>query len=235
MDRGQYMADIWPLCVAATPEGAMCTMVDRRRIPPAMYFANDSFGQTEKISGSAWIEPIDIQEQCFFPSCARACPRSGCRTPEPESQSPALLGANKFNVCYGPFCPSQPNQITAQKTPWLAHLHSRLGGTLTRRISIRVVLPPVLQSGLFGGPSQGATGWTAGAWFRQEQEIFLYFTVSRPALGPTQPPVRWAPGALSPRVKRPGHEADHLPPTTAEVGNGGAVPPLPHTFSWCVI
>jgi hypothetical protein len=34
--------------------------------------------------------------------------------------------------------------------------------------------------------------------------IFLFATASRPALEPTQPPIEWVPGALSPRVKRPG-------------------------------
>jgi hypothetical protein len=40
---------------------------------------------------------------------------------------------------------------------------------------------------------------------------------SRLALGSTQPPIQWVPGALSPGVKRPGREADHSPPTSAEV------------------
>jgi hypothetical protein len=39
-------------------------------------------------------------------------------------------------------------------------------------------------------------------------------------------------GYLSPWVKRPGREADHTPPSSAEVKNGGAVPPLPHLSSW---
>jgi hypothetical protein len=39
----------------------------------------------------------------------------------------------------------------------------------------------------------------------------------KPALGPTHLPIQWVPGALSPRVKWPGCEADHLPPTNAEV------------------
>jgi hypothetical protein len=34
-------------------------------------------------------------------------------------------------------------------------------------------------------------------------------TSSRPALGSTQPPIQWVPGALSPGIKRQGREADH--------------------------
>jgi hypothetical protein len=46
----------------------------------------------------------------------------------------------------------------------------------------------------------------------------------------TQPPIQWALGALSPRVKRLGREADHSPPTSAEVKNGGTITPLPHMY-----
>jgi hypothetical protein len=45
---------------------------------------------------------------------------------------------------------------------------------------------------------------------REVQEIFLYYTASRPALGPTQPPLRWIPG-----LKRQGLEADRSPPSSA--------------------
>jgi hypothetical protein len=41
--------------------------------------------------------------------------------------------------------------------------------------------------------------------------------VSRQALGPTQSPIQWVPGALSLEVKRPGREADHSPPSSVEV------------------
>jgi hypothetical protein len=37
---------------------------------------------------------------------------------------------------------------------------------------------------------------------RQGQRIFPLASVSRPALRPTQPPVQWVPGVLSPGVKR---------------------------------
>jgi hypothetical protein len=47
--------------------------------------------------------------------------------------------------------------------------------------------------------------------------IFLFTTMSGPALGPTQPPIQWVPGALCLGVKRPGREADHSPPSSTEV------------------
>jgi hypothetical protein len=39
------------------------------------------------------------------------------------------------------------------------------------------------------------------------------------ALGPTRPPIQWVAGALSLGVKRPVREADHSPPSSAEVNN----------------
>jgi hypothetical protein len=37
------------------------------------------------------------------------------------------------------------------------------------------------------------------------------------ALEPTQPPIQWVLGILSPAVRRPGRDAHHSPPTSAEV------------------
>jgi hypothetical protein len=54
---------------------------------------------------------------------------------------------------------------------------------------------------------------------RQELKIFLFTTASKPALGPTQPPIQWTPGALSMGIKWPGSEADDTPPSSAEVKN----------------
>jgi len=47
--------------------------------------------------------------------------------------------------------------------------------------------------------------------------IFLFTTASRMALGPTQPPILWVLGAFSLGIKQPGCEADHSPPSSAEV------------------
>jgi hypothetical protein len=63
-------------------------------------------------------------------------------------------------------------------------------------------------------------------------KIFLFYVASRPTLGPTQPPIQWVPRAGFPWIKRPGRKADHSPPSSAEVKNGGAIPPLSRKSSW---
>jgi hypothetical protein len=47
--------------------------------------------------------------------------------------------------------------------------------------------------------------------------VCIFLLSSRPALEPTQPPIQRVPVALSPGIKRSGREADHAPPTSAEV------------------
>jgi hypothetical protein len=65
-------------------------------------------------------------------------------------------------------------------------------------------------------------GWTIRVLRFNSQHglgIFLFTTMSRMVLGPTQAPIKWAPGALSLGEKQPGHEADHSPQSSAEVKN----------------
>jgi hypothetical protein len=72
----------------------------------------------------------------------------------------------------------------------------------------------------FIGDSQREKGYRShysGFDSRLEQGFLLFATASRPALGATQPPIEWVPGAISLEVKRPGREADHSPPSSAEV------------------
>jgi hypothetical protein len=79
------------------------------------------------------------------------------------------------------------------------------------------------------------TAWKIGVLgfdSRRGMGIFLFTTVSKTALGPTQPPIQWVPAVLSLGVKRPGREADHSPPSSAEARMRGAIPPLPNTSSW---
>jgi hypothetical protein len=67
--------------------------------------------------------------------------------------------------------------------------------------------------------------------FLAEMGIFLPKTMSRTALGPTQPPIQWVPGAPSVSIKWPGHAADHSPPSSAKVKNAWgytSTPPILH-------
>jgi hypothetical protein len=70
------------------------------------------------------------------------------------------------------------------------------------------------------GVETGTAQWySAGLRAGWSRGIYLFTTASRPALGPTQPPLQWVPGATSLGVKRPGREADHSLPSSADVKN----------------
>jgi hypothetical protein len=65
-----------------------------------------------------------------------------------------------------------------------------------------------------------ATGWTIGFLgfdSRRGLGISLFTTASKTALGPIQPPIQGVPGSLSLGVERQRREADHSPPSSAEV------------------
>jgi hypothetical protein len=60
-------------------------------------------------------------------------------------------------------------------------------------------------------------------------KLFLLSTSYRLVLEPTHPPIQWGQGALSSGLKRPGREADHSSPTSAEIKNMWIYNPLSHT------
>jgi hypothetical protein len=68
------------------------------------------------------------------------------------------------------------------------------------------------------------TGTATGYEPEGRGNILLYFTFSKPAVGPIKP--------LSPGLKRPGQVADQSTPTTAQVMIGGAIPSLSYNSSW---
>jgi hypothetical protein len=57
-------------------------------------------------------------------------------------------------------------------------------------------------------------GWSSSP---RRVKNFLFSMLSRPAPGPSEPPIQWVPWALSPGVERPGCEADHSPQASAKV------------------
>jgi hypothetical protein len=65
--------------------------------------------------------------------------------------------------------------------------------------------------------SYGMDDWGVRVQVLVGVKNFHFSILSRPALGSTQLPIQWAPGALSLGVKRQGCEADHSPLTSAEV------------------
>jgi hypothetical protein len=69
---------------------------------------------------------------------------------------------------------------------------------------------------------------------QQGQGFFQFITTSRPALGSTQPPIQWVPGALSPGVKWPKNKDDFSSPSSAEVNNAWSHISNPNTSSWRV-
>jgi hypothetical protein len=67
--------------------------------------------------------------------------------------------------------------------------------------------------------------------------IFLFSTVSKPALGLSQPPIQWVPGDLSLGVKRSGREVHHSPTSSAEFKNAWSCTSAPQYafMAWCTV
>jgi hypothetical protein len=56
-----------------------------------------------------------------------------------------------------------------------------------------------------------------------ESTIVYINILPRPALGPIQPQIQWAPGVVSQGVQRQGREAGHSPPFSAVVKNAPSI------------
>jgi hypothetical protein len=78
----------------------------------------------------------------------------------------------------------------------------------------------------------------------RRQATYRTSKASRGALGSICPPTQWVPNDFSPRVKRPGHEADRSLPSSAEVKNDHHSPIYLHgeyntrftfTFPPCIV
>jgi len=67
----------------------------------------------------------------------------------------------------------------------------------------------------------------SGFDYRQVLGIFLFAIAFRSALWPIQTPIQMVTGVISPGVKRPGRESDHLPPSRAYVKNAWSHIPTP--------
>jgi hypothetical protein len=77
-----------------------------------------------------------------------------------------------------------------------------------------------------------STPKTAGIRLPVGARDFSLFRSVQTGSGVPQSPIQWVPRILSPGVKWQGLEANHSPPASAEVKNGGVIPPLPFKSSW---
>jgi hypothetical protein len=90
-----------------------------------------------------------------------------------------------------------------------------------------IVIIKIYEPGELGRYCDWLRDGRPGFDFRQGQEILLYSTASKPALGPTRPPIQLVLGVLSPAVKRLWREADYSPPSSVKGKNGGAISLFP--------
>jgi len=65
--------------------------------------------------------------------------------------------------------------------------------------------------------------------------FFVFVTMSKLALEPTQPPIQWIPWDLTPGVKQLCLEADHSPIFGAEVKNARIYTSTPPICLHCVV
>ena len=64
----------------------------------------------------------------------------------------------------------------------------------------------------------GIMSVSKGFEYQYGQEIFLFYRTSKSTVGTNQPPIQLVPGFF-PRVKRPGREFNHSPPSSDDVKN----------------
>jgi hypothetical protein len=90
------------------------------------------------------------------------------------------------------------------------------------------------RAGIVQSVQRLATGWTTmGSQFESRWgKEFSLLHVVQTCYGAHQPRIQCVPGALSPGVKRPGREADHSPPASAEVKKMWIYIYTPSTPSW---
>jgi hypothetical protein len=80
----------------------------------------------------------------------------------------------------------------------------RIGAIKFGRKEIRIEMNNLLDFhfSYVGRYSDGLWAARPGFNSRQRQDVLLFSTASRPARGPTQPPIRWVPGGLN-GIKKP--------------------------------
>jgi hypothetical protein len=105
---------------------------------------------------------------------------------------------------------SRPSRVINRR---LGNKYTMHGRTVVFHNYCNKRVPTVFQNLKFLSWTIGVLGFDS----RRRLRIFSFTTAFRTTLGPTQPPIQWARGALSLEVERPGREADHSPTSSVEV------------------
>jgi hypothetical protein len=131
--------------------------------------------------------------------------------PPPPLSKPITM---RVQTSAGPICTCELNQVKG-------NLHSNLSTELKNAPELRSSKSESKSHDSSVGIAMGygLDDRVLGFDSRRGLGIFLFTTASRTALRSTQPPIQWVLGALSLEIKWPGREADHSPPSSAEVKN----------------
>jgi hypothetical protein len=136
--------------------------------------------------------------------------------------------ANHFQVSLSNRYKPQPPQEKIQGQKRVSAFHRSLstrGSMATSEVHYTGGCAAIAQS-----VQRWATGWTTGVRFpARVRDFSLNHRVrtgsgAHPALYPMSTGDAFTEG-----------KADHSPPFSAEVKNGGTTPPLPHASAWCLI
>jgi hypothetical protein len=122
-----------------------------------------------------------------------------------------VFGIENFTVYASERKPTGPRNVFTLRTIYGTILHEFEVNELLQLEINSSILPIVPRFGLSTERPRGRSSSPGGI------NNFHFSISSRPALGSIQPPIQWVPGDISPGVKRHEREADHSPPTSAEV------------------
>jgi hypothetical protein len=182
--------------------------------------------------------PTVWKEQVRAASVTVICTRTSPRRQEPLWVSqygllPAWISGTSRDFTFSPASTPtvRPTQhpfrwisvnVSPEQSGWDVKLTTHI------HLMARLRMPCILMAYLITFRSRGSSVSTVSGYGLDDRAIEVrspagakdFSSILCVQTSPTQPPVQWAPGVLSPGVKaRPRRDAEHSPPSSAEVEN----------------
>jgi hypothetical protein len=172
--------------------------------------------------GTTWTSVLSFRPRALYPRGKSPLRDPLNRLSGPRSRSGC--GGEKKKIPSLPLTGSEFRSSSPHPCHQSIHSNSELTKYEARGPPYSAATFGILRTSSRSRDSSVAESWAFGLDDRGSESrrwlgIFLFTTVSIPVLGPTQPPIQWVPRGLSLRVKRPRRDADHSPPSSAEVKN----------------